>query len=106
MATKNSKTRKTSDALAILRRRSGIDPKQDVRVQQFARQYDIAQMIYDAREKAGLTQQELAAKIGTRQSVISRLEHADYESQSLAMLERIAQALNLKVELRLVPAKK
>jgi hypothetical protein len=41
--------------------------------------------------------------IGTRQSVISRLEHADYEGQSLAMLERIAEALHLKVELRLTP---
>lgn len=63
-------------------------------------------MIYDARTGAGLTQQQLAKLIGTRQSVISRLEHADYEAHSLAMLERIADALNLQVELRLKPAKR
>jgi ribosome-binding protein aMBF1 (putative translation factor) len=97
---------KTSDALKILKRRTGIDPKTNPRIKSIARQYDIAQMIHDARTKAGLTQQELAELIGTRQSVISRLEHADYEAHSLAMLERIADALQLRVELRLRPTKR
>jgi len=97
---------KTSDALKILKRRTGIDPKTDPRIRSIARHYDVAQMIYDARTTAGLTQQQLAKMIGTQQSVISRLEHADYEAQSLAMLERIADALHLKVELRLTPAKR
>jgi len=97
---------RTSDALKILKRRTGIDPKTDPRIKSIARQYDVAQMIFDARTAAGLTQQQLAQLIGTRQSVISRLEHADYEAQSLAMLERIADALHLKVELRLKPTKR
>lgn len=97
---------RTSDALKILKRRTGIDSKTDPRVKSIGRQYDVAQMIYDARTKAGLTQKELAKLIGTRQSVISRLEHADYEAQSLSMLERIAAALDLEVELRLRPAKR
>lgn len=97
---------KTSDALKILKRRTGIDSKTDPRAKAIGRQYDVAQMIYDARTKAGLTQAELAKLIGTRQSVISRLEHADYEAQSLSMLERIAAALHLEVELRLKPAKR
>jgi ribosome-binding protein aMBF1 (putative translation factor) len=97
---------KTSDGLKILKRRTGIDPKTDPRIKSIRRQYDIAQMIYDARTKSGLTQQELAQLIGTRQSVISRLEHADYEAHSLTMLERIADALNLQVEVRLKPAKR
>jgi ribosome-binding protein aMBF1 (putative translation factor) len=97
---------KTSDALRILKRRTGVDSRSDPRIKSVGRQYDIAQMIYDARSKAGLTQQELARLIGTRQSVISRLEHADYEAHSLTMLERIADALDLQVELRLRPAKR
>jgi ribosome-binding protein aMBF1 (putative translation factor) len=97
---------KTSDALKILNRRTGIDPKTDPRMKAINRQYDIGQMIYDARTAAGLSQQQLAKLIGTHQSVISRLEHADYEAQSLPMLERIADALHLKVELRLTPAKR
>ena len=38
---------------------------------------------------AGLSQKELAALIGTTQSVISRLEDSDYGGRSLTMLERI-----------------
>ncbi len=95
--------KKTSDALEILKRRTGIDPKTDPQFKAIAREYHIGQMIHDARNAAGLTQQQLAEMIGTKQSVISRLEHADYEGQSLAMLERIAEALHLKVELRLTP---
>lgn len=41
--------------------------------------------------------------MGTTQSVISRLEDADYEGHSLAMLQRIAEALHVRLELRFVP---
>jgi len=44
-----------------------------------------------------LSQQQLAELIETTQSVISRLEDADYEGRSLSMLERIATALNQKL---------
>ena len=62
---------------------------------------DIAQMIYDARTQAGLTQEELTKRVGTKQPVIARLEDADYEGHSLNMLQRIAKALNrtLRVEM-------
>ena len=97
--------KKTSNALDIIRQELGIDPRTDPRVQAYRRPYDIAQMIYDARIAAGLSQQELADLIGTKQPVISQLENADYQGQSLAMLERIATALDLEVELKLVPAR-
>ncbi len=41
------------------------------------------------REDAGLTQTELAKKVGTTQSVIARLEDAEYSGHSLTMFERI-----------------
>jgi transcriptional regulator with XRE-family HTH domain len=58
-------------------------------------------MIYDARAQAGLTQEQLAKRVGTKQPVIARLEDADYEGHSLNMLQRIAKALNrtLRVEM-------
>jgi transcriptional regulator with XRE-family HTH domain len=62
---------------------------------------EIGQLIYDARTKTGLTQKQLAHRLGTTQSVISRLESADYEGHSLSMLQRIAEALGQKLELRL-----
>jgi transcriptional regulator with XRE-family HTH domain len=61
---------------------------------------EIGQLIYDARTKAGLTQQQLANRLRTTQSVISRLESADYEGHSLSMLQRIAEVLGQKLELR------
>jgi transcriptional regulator with XRE-family HTH domain len=45
----------------------------------------------------------LAKRVGTTQSVISRLEDADYEGHSLEMLQRIAKAVNKRLEIRFVP---
>jgi transcriptional regulator with XRE-family HTH domain len=64
----------------------------------------VGQIIYDARTAAGLTQAQLAKLIGTDQSVISRLEDADYDGHSMSMLRRIATALGKKLEIRFVDA--
>lgn len=52
----------------------------------------VAQLIYDARHTAGLSQTELAERIGSKQAVILRLEDADYDGHSLTMLQRIWKA--------------
>ena len=57
----------------------------------------VAQAIYDLRDRHGLTQKALAARVGTTQSVIARLEDADYEGHSLRMLARIAAAVGERV---------
>jgi ribosome-binding protein aMBF1 (putative translation factor) len=57
---------------------------------------DLAQEIHDARIAAGLTQKQLADRLGTHQSVIARMEDADYNGHSLSMLRRIAKALGKK----------
>lgn len=67
---------------------------------------EIADQIYRLRTKARLSQRQLAARIGTTASVICRLEDADYGGQSLAMLRRIAAALNKRVEIRFVPVRR
>lgn len=67
---------------------------------------EIARKIYDLRTQAGLSQRALAKLVGTTASVICRLEDSDYEGHSLAMLRRIAGALNKRVEIRFVPARK
>ena len=63
---------------------------------------EIARKIYDLRKAAGLSQRALAELVGTTASVICRLEDADYEGHSLAMLQRIASAVNKRVEIRFV----
>jgi len=55
---------------------------------------DIAMKVYKLRVEAGLTQKGLADLVGTRQSVISRIEDADYGGHSLRLLTKIASALN------------
>lgn len=67
---------------------------------------EVGSMIYDLRTEAGLSQRALAKKVGTTASVICRLEDADYEGHSLAMLRRIATALDKRVEIRFVPLAK
>ena len=63
------------------------------------RQIDLALLVREMREHAGLTQTELAKKVGTTQSVIARLEDAEYTGHSLAMLERIAAACGVALKL-------
>lgn len=94
---------KITDAVEILKRKTGIDPECDPEMLQIAEDFRVAQMIYDARTEAGLTQKGLAKAVGTTQSVISQLESAEYRGHSLSMLERIARALHRHVEIRLVP---
>lgn len=92
----------TSDALVILHRLTGNSPEMAELLEQERANLDIARKIYELRTKAKLSQAELARKVGTTQSVISRLEDADYEGHSLAMLRRIASALEKRVEIRFV----
>src|SRR5271170_4317657 len=63
------------------------------------RQIDLALLVREMREDAGLTQVELARKVGTTQSVIARLEDAEYTGHSLSMLERIAAACGVGLKL-------
>ena len=95
--------RKTRNANEILERLTGDDPELREMIAEEAVNLHVARMIYDARMAAGLTQKQLADMIGSQQSVIARLEDADYEGHSLSMLRRIAEALDQKLEVRFVP---
>lgn len=66
---------------------------------------EAAQLIHDMRTKAGLSQRQLARKVGTSASAINRLESADYEGHTIAMVRRIATALSRRLELRAVPVR-
>jgi len=100
---KNPRNKRTRDASAILDRVIGRDPELRRRIETEKLGLRVAQMIHDARTAAGLTQARLAELVGTTQSVVSRLEDADYEGHSLSMLQRIAEALHRRIEIRFVP---
>jgi len=101
-----AETKKTTDAVTILDRMAGENPQLRRLAEEARMNAAVAQLIYAAREKAGLSQAELAERIGTKQSVISRLEDADYEGHSLSMLHRIAVAVGPCVEIRFLPPAK
>jgi transcriptional regulator with XRE-family HTH domain len=93
-----TKKEKTSDAVAILHGRFvKDDPDRKASLQEERVNAEVARLIYDLRKDAGLSQEELAELIGTTQSVISRLEDADYDGHSLTMLTRIAEAMRQKL---------
>ncbi len=96
---------RTTNALEILEGVTGKSASLRAGIAKARVNLEIAQMIYDARTKAGLSQSELAAMIGSKQPVIARLESADYEGHSLTMVRRIAAALGQRLELRFVAAK-
>ncbi|HEY7316144.1 MAG TPA: helix-turn-helix domain-containing protein [Candidatus Binatia bacterium] len=101
------KRRPTADAVAILHRRYYEGKPERLADLEKARANDqVTRKIVDLRTQAGLSQRQLAKLVGTTASVICRLEDADYERHSLAMLNRIAAALNRRVEIRFVPAER
>lgn len=87
----------TTDAIEILRRRYiDGDAERLASLEEERLHARVARRIYDLRTRAGLTQAELAARVDTTQSAISRLEDADYEGHSLSTLRRIAEALGAR----------
>ena len=106
MNMKHQATSRTSDAGALLDKLIGNDAEMRNMIAEEAANLNVARKIYTLRTGAKLTQAQLAKKVGTTQSVISRLEDADYDGHSLAMLTRIAAVLERRVEIRFVPRPK
>lgn len=94
---------RTLDAMAIINRMTGNDRQLREMIAEEKLNTQIAHMIYEVRTKTGLTQRELAQRIGTKQPVIARLESGDYQGHSLTMLQRVARALNRKLRISFAP---
>ena len=83
----------------VVAQRSRKSPTYRKTFERTLHQIDLALLIREMRGDAGLTQAELARKVGTTQSVIARLEDAEYAGHSLTMLERIATACGVALKL-------
>ena len=84
----------------------GDDPKQVATYEEELANAQVARAIYDLRTQAKLTQAALAKRMGTTASVVSRLEDAEYEGHSVAMLRRVAEALDRRLEIRFLRRRK
>lgn len=79
------------------------DPKVKAEYDRLGPVYQLIGAMVEARHDAGLTQQELAIRMGTTQSVIARLENA-HHLPSLDLLTRYAAAIGRRVDIHLVAA--
>ena len=75
------------------------DPKFRKALKETELEYQIARNIIKARLDKGLTQQQLAKKLNTKQSVISRAENAK-TIPSLSFLKRLAEAFDTSLQVQ------
>ncbi len=64
--------------------------------------WDVAMQLTALRKSHGLSQQELAKRVGTSQQQISRLESPSYEGHSLSMLRKVAEVLGASVQVKIL----
>lgn len=70
-----------------------------------APEFELLRVLLKARHEAGLTQAQVAERMGTQASAVARLESAladGRHSPSLATLRKYARAVNRQLEIRLV----
>ena len=77
------------------------DPDFAARFKKAGEAWDIALQLAALRKQAGLSQKELARRVGTSQQQISRLESPGYEGHSLSMLRRVAHVLEATVQVKI-----
>lgn len=82
------------------------DPAFAERFKRAGEAWDVALQIAALRQKAGLSQKDLARLLKTSQQQISRLESPDYEGHSLSMLRRVAEVLHARVRVSFEPVGK
>jgi len=63
-------------------------------------EFELLQSMIEARERAGLTQEELAKKIGTKQPALSRLERGGFNKATVETLSKIAKALDTRLVIK------
>ena len=81
------------------------EPKYRKAYESLEDEFAVAKAVIAARNRAGLTQTELAQKMGTTQPVVARLEGGRIQP-SLRTLQRLAQATGSKLTIRFEPSER
>lgn len=92
-----------TDALAFLDEMRANDPELQAEYERLGPRYKLISALIGARQRAGLTQRELARRMGRSQAVVSRLESAEHSPRIETLLE-YAEACGHQIELRIVEA--
>ena len=78
------------------------DPESEARFEHGMKILRLIDQVRDLREKAGLTQSDLARKLGMKTKTIAELEDPDSEGQSVALLQEVISALGMEFEFKIV----
>jgi ribosome-binding protein aMBF1 (putative translation factor) len=90
-------------SLAVLRKTLLQDPEVQAEYDRLGPIYAVIGEMIDARQQAGLTQADVARRMGTTQSVVARLEAARH-MPTFDLVARYAAAVGRRVDVHLVPA--
>jgi len=80
------------------------DPKIKAEYDRLQPEFALIEAVLKARKEKGLTQKKIAERIGTKQSVISRLEKGR-ANPTVSFLKKLASALHTQLEIRFAPIK-
>ena len=88
------------ELIAKMRSQPGYKEKYD----EAAPEFELLRKMFEARKRAGLTQEQVAEKMGTKATAITRLESANSEhSPKVETLRRYAEAVGCRLNIELIP---
>jgi len=90
-------------SLAKLRQKLLTDPEVKAEYDRLGPVFAVVGEMIEARQAAGLTQTEIATRMGTTQSVVARLENARH-MPTFEMIARYAAAIGRRLDIHLAPS--
>lgn len=79
------------------------DPSTHQGLAEASEAWDMVLELAHIRQEKGLTQEQLAEMVGTKQQNIARIENPAYEGHSLGLLRKVARALGMVVRVQFLP---
>ncbi len=101
--------RRTTQWHEALKKEMLSDPESRAEYEAFKLQLELADQLKEKRKKAHLTQEKVAERMDTQKPVVARLEAAGGKgkhSPSLKTLVKYADAINCRIQIKLVPVRK
>lgn len=89
-------------SLDELKRRALQNPEVKAEYERLEPEFLFASMLIEARAKAGLSQEQLAQRMGMKQASVARIESGRY-NPSMKTLQRYAEATGHKLQIRMEP---
>jgi ribosome-binding protein aMBF1 (putative translation factor) len=90
-----------SDIKAYIKKRKAADREFAAEFEEGYQKFKIGVILREARKAAGLTQEELARRIKTKKTAVSRIENHSRDIR-ISTLEKVASALGKRLQIRIL----